>query len=169
MGILMLKLRKIRSVGIANGIGIVSMLCISAQCMATSILPSLSNQEEPTVVKFENTLSTEEITQIENIRNDFKQQLKVSKEHLARVQETFNRNLKLDTDETAIRQTFPPVAKAMEDIVVQQIMMMQKVNKVLSDHMVATSAAPQALTQVASENAHRISENAHGISVNKQQ
>nr|WP_319547924.1 hypothetical protein [Desulfogranum marinum] len=161
-GIIMLKLKKIRSVGIVNGIGIVCMLCISAQCMATSILPSLSTQDEPAATRFENTLSAEEITQIENIRNDFKQQLKVSKEHLARVQEAFNRNLKFDTDETVIRQTFPPVAKAMEDIVVQQIMMMQKVNKIISEHLLATSSASQALTQVASEDAH-------GLSVNKQQ
>ena len=115
--------------------------------MATSIIPSLSYQDEPSVRKVENTLSAEEVSEIQNIRKDFNQQLIVSKQQLAKVQEAFNQNLELDTDETAIRETFPPVAKAMEDIVVQQIMMMQKVNKIMSAHLVATSSVPQPLTQ----------------------
>ena len=115
----MLKLKKIRTTWIVNCFGFASILFVSGQCMATSIIPSLSYQDEPSVRKVENTLSAEEVSEIQNIRKDFNQQLIVSKQQLAKVQEAFNQNLELDTDETAIRETFPPVAKAMEDIVVR--------------------------------------------------
>ena len=155
----MLKLKKIRTAGIVNCIGIVSILCVSGQCMGTSIIPTLSYEEEPATTKVENTLSAEEISQIENIRQDYTQKLIASKKQLVKVQKAFNQHLKIDTDETTIRLTFPPVAKAMEDIVVQQIMMMQKVNKIMSAHLVASSSVPQDLTQVAIENAHELTEN----------
>ena len=154
----MLTLKKIHTVGIVNCIGIASILCINGQCIATSIMPEIYSQQAPQIKRVQDKLSAEEITQIENIRNDFDQKFIVSKEHLARVQALFNQNLKIDTDETAIRQTFPPVAKAMEDIVVQQIMMMQKVNKVISAHKLATLPVPQDLTQVAIESSHRLAE-----------
>lgn len=155
----MLTLKKIQTAGIVNCIGIASMLCISGKCMATSIIPSLSYQDEPAVTRVENTLSAEEISQIQNIRQVFNQKLIVSKKQLAKVQGAFNQNLEIDTDETAIRGTFPPVAKAMEDIVVQQILMMQKVNKVIAAHMEATASVPKSLTQVALENEQEIPEN----------
>lgn len=158
IGVLMLTLKKIRTVGIVNCIGIASIVCISGQCMATSIMPEIysHSQQNPQIKRVIDTLSEEEISQIETIRNDFDQKLIASKEHLARVQTLFNQNLKVDTNETAIRQTFPPVAKAMEDIVVQQIMMMQKVNKVISAHKLAASDVGSDFTQVAIENSQEL-------------
>ena len=127
--------------------------------MATSIMPNLLYQTELTETKVENPLSADEISQIEQIRNEYEQQLKASKKKLVKVQEIFNQNLTIDTNETEIRLTFPPVAKAMEDIVVQQIMMMQKVNTIISAHMIANSSRPTTLSHVEPEKIHELNLN----------
>lgn len=152
----MLLFKKIRTVGRVHCIGIACILCINEPCIATSIMPEIYSQQAPNITRVKDKLTPEEITQIEKIRNDFDQKLIVSKKNLARMQALFNQNLRIDTRETEIRQTFPPVAKAMEDIVVQQIMMMQNINKVISAHKLATSPVPQDLTQMAIESAHEL-------------
>lgn len=118
-----------------------SVLLVQATtCYATSMhrqlpLPAGQQQADEQLDQILADLNTEEIEQIDIISKKFGEKRIQLEQKLNEVQKAFNQQLRHNSDEQTIRAAFTPIAKAMENIAVNQIMMMQEINTVISTHL----------------------------------
>lgn len=113
-----------------------SILLVQATtCYATSMRQQLPAQADQQMERILADLNADEIIQIDVISKKFGEKRVQLEQQLSEVQKAFNQQLKRDSDEQTIRTAFTPIAKAMENIAVNQIMMMQEINIVISEHL----------------------------------
>jgi|GEM_PF-3580801 len=127
------------------------LLAQATTCYATSMhqqLPLQTGQQQADkqLEQILADLNAEEIEQIDVISRKFGEKRVLLEQQLNQVQKAFNQQLRHNSDEQTIRAAFTPIAKAMENIAVNQIMMMQEINTVISTHLKNKAALGEPLT-----------------------
>ncbi|WP_153305752.1 hypothetical protein [Desulfogranum mediterraneum] len=90
-------------------------------------------------------VSPEGRRKIEAIYHDYEHRIAAFQKYLTKVQKDFKKHLREDSDEEIIRKAFNPIAAAMEDLAVHQIMMIQEIKRVISSQLKAGREEQQAL------------------------
>lgn len=118
------------------GLGVLGALCITAQAsFAISTTPQVIQGEiDAQLQQILNDLDAQEIIAIDVISRSYRAQRTVLEQKLRSVQSDFNQQLRFISEETAIREAFVPVARALEDMAINEVMMMKEINSVLTAH-----------------------------------